>query len=85
MAGFFIFKFHSEGAGIMAREEINVEQLIRKNKAYNEVAFKKLKDAKEDSKNIFNQYFFQEKGREHGADSVFYDPYFVSGRFDHRR
>ncbi len=78
MAGFFIFKFHSEGARNMAREEINVEQLVKKNKAYNEAAFKRLKTAKDDSKNIFNEYFFQEKGREHGADSVFYDPYFVS-------
>lgn len=62
----------------MAREEINVDQLLRKRKAYNEQAFKRLQTAKEDSRNIFNTYFFQEKGREHGADSVFYDPYFVS-------
>ena len=62
----------------MAREEINVDQLLQKRKAYNENAFKKLKDAQDDSRNIFNQYFFQDKGREHGADSVFYDPYFVS-------
>lgn len=62
----------------MAREEINVEQLLRKRKAFNQNAFDKLKDAKAESRNIFNQYFFQDKGREHGADSVFYDPYFVS-------
>ena len=64
----------------MAREEINVDQLLAKRKAYNERAFKKLQDAKDDSRNIFNQYFFQDKGREHGADSVFYDPYFVSSQ-----
>ena len=62
----------------MAREKIDVDQLIRKRVAYNQSAFKNLKTAKEDSKNIFNSYFFQDKGREHGADSVFYDPYFVS-------
>ena len=62
----------------MAREEINVDQLLRKRKAYNEKAFARLKDIQKDSRNIFNQYFFQDKGREHGADSVFYDPYFVS-------
>ena len=62
----------------MAREEINVEQLLRKRKAFNKEAFNQLKDAKKDSRNIFNTYFFQDKGREHGADSVFYDPYFVS-------
>ena len=62
----------------MAREEINVDQLIRKRVAYNKQAFDNLKTAKEDSKNIFNSYFFQDKGREHGADSVFYDPYFVA-------
>ena len=62
----------------MAREEINVDQLLRKRVAYNKQAYKRLENAKEDSRNIFNTYFFQEKGREHGADSVFYDPYFVS-------
>lgn len=62
----------------MAREEIDVGQLLRKRKAFNESAFKKLTKAKKDSANIFNTYFFQDKGREHGADSVFYDPYFVS-------
>lgn len=65
-------------AGNMAREEINVDQLLKKRKAYNQEAFQKLKTAKKDSRNIFNTYFFQDKGREHGADSVFYDPYFVS-------
>lgn len=49
----------------MAREEINVEQLLRKRKAFNQNAFDKLKDAKAESRNIFNQYFFQDKGREH--------------------
>lgn len=62
----------------MAREEINVDQLLRKRVAYNQGAYKNLQQAKKDSRNIFNTYFFQDKGREHGADSVFYDPYFVS-------
>ena len=62
----------------MAREKIDVDQLLRKRKAFNQSAFNQLKDAKKDSANIFNTYFFQDKGREHGADSVFYDPYFVS-------
>ena len=62
----------------MAREEINIDRLLQKRKAYNETAFRKLQDAKKDSRNIFNTYFFQDKGREHGADSVFYDPYFIS-------
>ena len=56
----------------MAREEINTEKLLKR------VAYNQLMEAKKDSKNIFNTYFFQDKGREHGADSVFYDPYFVS-------
>ena len=62
----------------MAREKINVDQLLAKRVAYNKQAFKNLKQAQDDNKNIFNSYFFQDKGREHGADSVFYDPYFVS-------
>lgn len=67
----------------MAREEINIDKLIRQRKMFDKagskrVAYNELLEAKEDSKNIFNQYFFQDKGREHGADSVFYDPYFVS-------
>ena len=62
----------------MAREKIDMDQLLRKRKAFNQSAFNQLKAAKKDSANIFNTYFFQDKGREHGADSVFYDPYFVS-------
>ena len=62
----------------MAREEINIDQLLAKRVAYNKQAYKTLEKTRKDSSNIFNQYFFQDKGREHGADSVFYDPYFVS-------
>ena len=67
-------------------EKIDTEKLLRQRAAfdretksvrYND-AYKNLVKAKKDSKNIFNTYFFQDKGREHGADSVFYDPYFVS-------
>ena len=67
-------------------EKIDTEKLLRqramfdretKSVRYND-AYKDLIEAKKDSKNIFNTYFFQDKGREHGADSVFYDPYFVS-------
>jgi hypothetical protein len=79
MAGFFILNFLVLGGTLkMAREKIDVDQLLAKRVAYNKQALSKLKDAKEESKNIFNQYFFLDKGREHGADSVFYDPYFVS-------
>lgn len=67
-------------------EKIDTEKLLRqramfdretKSVRYND-AYKDLIEAKKDSRNIFNTYFFQDKGREHGADSVFYDPYFVS-------
>lgn len=67
-------------------EKIDTEKLLKQRAAfdreiksvrYND-AYKDLIEAKKDSKNIFNTYFFQDKGREHGADSVFYDPYFVS-------
>ena len=51
-------------------EPIDVEKELRKRVAFNKMA--------DDNKNIFNTYFFQEKGRLHDADSVFYDPYFVS-------
>lgn len=58
----------------MAKEEIDMDKLLAKRVAYNKMA---------DGNKIFNQYFFQDKGREHGADSVFYDPYFVaSNAFD---
>ena len=73
----------------MAREEINVDKLLRQRAAFDRrtsfdknntksVAYNELVKTKEKSQNIFNTYFFQDKGREHGADSVFYDPYFVS-------
>ena len=73
----------------MAREEINVNKLLRQRAAFDRrtsfdknntksVAYNELVETKEKSQNIFNTYFFQDKGREHGADSVFYDPYFVS-------
>lgn len=51
-------------------ELIDVEKEMRKRVAFNSM--------EEGNKNIFNTYFFQDKGRQHGADSVFYDPYFVS-------
>lgn len=55
----------------MAKGElIDINKELRKRVAFNKMA--------DDSKNIFNTYFFQEKGRMHDADSVFYDPYFVS-------
>ena len=56
----------------MARETIDVDKLIRQRKAFDKnskgVAYNELLKAKENSKNIFNTYFFQDKGREHGAD-----------------
>lgn len=51
-------------------EKIDIEKELRKRVAFNKVG--------EDDKAIFNTYFFQDKGRMHDADSVFYDPYFVS-------
>lgn len=51
-------------------EPIDIDKELRKRVAYNKVA--------EDDKAIFNTYFFQDKGRMFDADSVFYDPYFVS-------
>ena len=55
----------------MAKPElIDIDKEIRKRVAFNKMA--------DGDKAVFNTYFFQDKGREHGADSVFYDPYFVS-------
>lgn len=51
-------------------QPIDIEKELRKRVAFNKMA--------DDNKNIFNTYFFQDKGRMHDADSVFYDPYFVS-------
>lgn len=51
-------------------EPIDVEKELRKRVAYNNM---------DDTNNaIFNTYFFQDKGRLHDADSVFFDPYFIS-------
>lgn len=51
-------------------EKIDVDKLIKKRVAYNKMS--------EGNKNIFNAYFFQENGKLHGADSVFFDPYYVA-------
>lgn len=51
-------------------QPINVDELIKKRVAYNK--------ADETNNAIFNTYFFQDKGRLHDADSVFFDPYFIS-------
>jgi len=51
-------------------EPIDLDKELRKRVAFNKMA--------ENDKAIFNTYFFQDKGRLHDADSVFYDPYFVS-------
>lgn len=59
------------------REEIDVEKELRKRVAFNDMQ-KKGNSIGEDNQAIFNTYFFQGKGRLHDADSVFYDPYFVS-------
>lgn len=51
-------------------EPIDIDKELRKRVAFNKMA--------DDKNAIFNTYFFQDKGRMHDADSVFYDPYFVS-------
>ena len=56
---------------MLKSEPINFEKEIKKRVAYN-----KMEEGKGNV--VFNQFFFDERGREHGADSVFYDPYFVS-------
>lgn len=50
-------------------EPIDINKEIKKRIALNKKA---------DGNVVFNQYFFQERGKEHGADSIFYDPFFVS-------
>ena len=52
-------------------EPIDLDAEIRKR-----VALNKMGDGKGNV--VFNQYFFENRGKEHGADSVFYDPFFVS-------
>ena len=56
----------------MAKAElINLEKELKKRVAFNKLA--------NNSNNmLFNDYFFQKNGKMHDADSVFYDPYFVS-------
>ena len=51
-------------------QPIDIEKELRKRVAYNNMD--------ETNNAIFNTYFFQDKGRMHDADSVFFDPYFVS-------
>lgn len=56
----------------MAKPElINIEKELRKR-----VAFNKMAD--NTSNMLFNTNFFNENGKEHNANSVFFDPYFVS-------
>jgi len=52
-------------------EPIDVDKLLRKRVAYNN-------QGKNDQNMIFNTYFFQDRGKLHDADSVFFDPFFVS-------
>lgn len=52
-------------------EAIDINKLAKK-----QIAIREQQNGKGNV--IFNQYFFQEKGKAHGADSVFYDPFFVS-------
>lgn len=52
-------------------ELIDINKELRKRVAFNRMA--------DNSKNmLFNTDFFNGNGRQHGADSVFFDPYFVS-------
>jgi len=53
-------------------EPIDLNKELRKRVALNRTA------ENQGNNVIFNQYFFQNNGKEHGADSVFYDPYFIS-------
>ena len=56
----------------MARAEpVNLEKEIRKRVAFNRLA-------NNASNMLFNDFFFSKNGKMHDADSVFYDPYFVS-------
>ncbi len=52
-------------------EPINLDREIRKRVAFNRLA-------NNTSNMLFNDYFFSKNGKMHAADSVFYDPYFVS-------
>lgn len=52
-------------------EAIDINKLAKK-----QIAIREQQNGKGNV--IFNQYFFQEQGKAHGADSVFYDPFFVS-------
>ena len=52
-------------------EKIDLDKELRKRVAYN-------KQASDKTKQLFNTYFFEQRGRQFDADSVFYDPFFVS-------
>lgn len=56
----------------MAKPEIiNIEKEMRKRVAFNRMA-------DNTSNMLFNENFFNNNGKDYGADSVFFDPYFVS-------
>lgn len=66
-------------------ELIDVDKELRKRAIFNQqgdeaknkkVAFNK--KGNNDNNALFNMYFFNERGKLHGADSIFYDPYFAS-------
>lgn len=52
-------------------EKIDLDKELRKRVAYNQ-------QAKDKNAQLFNTYFFEGRGKQFEADSVFYDPYFVS-------
>ena len=52
-------------------EKINLDKELKKRVAYNQ-------QMKDKNAQLFNTYFFEQRGRQFDADSVFYDPFFVS-------
>lgn len=63
-------------------ELIDVDKELRKRAAFNKMGDSKRvgfnPKGNNDSNALFNMYFFNERGKMHNADSIFYDPYFVS-------
>ncbi len=65
-------------------ELINVEKELRKRDVFNKTGDGNKKRVAINEKlyntnnMLFNTYFFEERGKMHDADSVFYDPYFIS-------
>lgn len=54
-------------------EKIDLDRELRKRIAYNRI------DSKDKNTNmVFNENFWQDRGHQHDADSVFFDPFFVS-------